>query len=100
MDNYETPGKKIALSRSELQAIYTLVHRTDVCHMRAESIQRPIAEWHGKRDLDVIELVEKFKRPHDALTTQIRDSLENDAAAKLRAGNSAQCLWTNATPSA
>ena len=100
MDNYTTPEKKINLSRSELQAIYTLIQRTDVRRMRAESIQRPIAEWHGERNLDVIELVEKLKRPSDALTTEIRNSLENDAVAKLRAANSAQSLWNTATPSA
>ncbi|KAL9135218.1 MAG: hypothetical protein Q9175_003602 [Cornicularia normoerica] len=100
MDNYTTPEKKINLSRSELQAIYTLIQRTDVRRMRAESIQRPIAEWHGKQDLDVIELVEKLKRTSDALTTEIRNSLENDAVAKAQAANSAQSLWNTATPSA
>ncbi|KAF6226329.1 hypothetical protein HO133_009195 [Letharia lupina] len=100
MDNYGTPEKKITLSRSELQAIYTLVQRTEVYQMRAESIQRPIAEWCGKRDLDVIELVEKFKRPNDALTTEVRDSLENNVVAKARATYSAQRLWATAAPSA
>lgn len=100
MDNYKTPEQKITLSREELQAIYTLVQRIDVCHMRAESIQRPIGEWCGKRDLDVIELVGKFKRPTDALTMKVRDSLEKDAVAKVRATNAAQHLWTFAAPSA
>lgn len=100
MDSYKTPGKKISLSRSELQAIYTLVQRADVSQLRAESIQRPIAAWCGRQNLDVIELVEKFKRPHDALTTEVRNSLERDAVAKARATNSAQRLWTTATPSA
>ena len=99
MNNYKTPEKKISLSCSELQAIYTLVQRADVRQMRAESIQRPIAEW-CKRDLDVIELVEKFKRPNDALTREVRNSLENNPTAKARAANSAQRLWTTATPSA
>lgn len=100
MDDYKTPKDNTSVSRAELQAIYTLVQRTDVCRLRAESIQSPIAEWCGKRDLDVIELVEKFKRPHDALTTEVRKSLDNDAVAKARAVNSAQHLWTAATPSA
>ena len=100
MDNYKTPEGKTSLSRAELQAIYTLVQRTDVRQLRAVSIQSPIAQWCGKRNLDVIELVEKFKRPHDALTTEVRNSLENDAVAKARAANSAQRLWTAATPSA
>lgn len=100
MDSYITPEKKITLSRSELQAIYTLVQRPDLHQLRAESIQRPIAAWHGKRDLDVVELVEKFKRPNDALTTEIRNSLEKDAIAKARAASSAQNLWTTTAPSA
>lgn len=100
MDDYRTPEKQIPLSRSELQAIYTLIQRTDVRKMRAESVQKPIAEWHGERELDVIELLEKFKRPSDALTTEIRNSLESDAEAKVQAADSAQRLWTTATPSA
>ena len=68
--------------------------------MRAESVQKPIAVWHGVRELDVIELLEKFKRPSDALTTEIRKSLERDAEAKVQAADSAQRLWTTATPSA
>lgn len=99
MDNYKTPGEEIPLSRSELQAIYTLVQRTDVCQMRAESIQRPIAEWLGKPNLDVIELVEKFKRPNDNLTTEVRNSLDNDAE-RQNTITSVQRLWTTATPSA
>ena len=100
MDNYETLEEKMTLSRSELQAVYTLVQRTDVCQMRAESIQRPIAQWYGKRDSDVIKLVEKFKRPHDMLTTKIRNSLDKDGVARIQARNSAQRLWSNAAPSA
>ena len=100
MDDYRTPEKQIPLSRSELQAIYTLIQRTDVRRMRAESVQKPIAEWHGERELDVIELLEKFKRPSDALTTEIRNSLESDTEAKVQAADSAQRLWTTATPSA
>lgn len=68
--------------------------------MRAESIQRPIAEWLGKPNLDVIELVEKFKRPNDNLTTEVRNSLDNDAVAKTQATTAMQHLWTTATPSA
>lgn len=68
MDDYRTPEKKISLSRGELQGIYTLVQRTDVCHMRSESIQKPIGEWRRKRDLDVIELVDRFKQPNDVRT--------------------------------
>lgn len=100
MDDYKTPEKKITLSREQLQAIYTLVQRTDVCHMRAESIQRPIGEWRGKRNLDVIELVEKLRRPNDALTTELRTSLENNSVAKLRAAYAAHCLWATAAPAA
>ena len=99
MDDYKTPGKKIALSRSQLQTIYTLIQRPDVHQLPAESIQRPIVEWHGNRDLDIIELVTKFKRGHDTLTTQIRDSLQNDATAKAQAVNSAQSLWNTTAPS-
>ena len=68
--------------------------------MRAESVQKPIAEWHGEPELDVIELLEKFKRPSDALTTEIRNSLEQDAEAKVQAADSAQRLWMTASPSA
>lgn len=100
MDNYKTPEKKIRLNREQLQAIYTLVQRTDVCHMRAESIQRPIGEWRGKRNMDVIELVEKLRRPNDALTTELRTSLEKDVVARLRAAYAAQRLWATAAPSA
>lgn len=100
MDDYKTPKGKTSLSRAELQAIYSLVQRTDVRQLRAESIQSPIAEWCGKGNLDVIELVEKFKRPHDALTTEVRKSLEKDAVVKAQAANSAQRIWTAATPSA
>lgn len=100
MNDYTTPEKKISLSREELQAIYTLVQHTDVYQLRAESIQRPIGEWRGYSDLDVIELVEKFKRPNDALTTEVRDSLEHDGVAKVRATNAAQYIWTTVAPSA